>query len=301
MMPLRCIALLLLSLIVTGPPARAQTDTSLEVELTPHLATGEGSWSPGITPAAILSVQSIEPSTTWFVEAAAGGLLLLDADLNTEPLALSGTVGIARNFFRPSPTPPPPPSASTERPSPQQRGRDFGRVEFGLDARYETTQTFDDQNVAGGLQLQYARRARSGWARLIPSVIVSAEGALPVRADAREAVGADTDGFVLVRGMASVTPGLGAALPPDGLNPLDLHVYVDGRWEGATGTAWRAEGLNTAFYGAATLLYELREAVGFIEQVYVRFADGRIPPTTVAHRVWTIGIVLGLSGTAEGP
>ena len=295
------IALAGLVLLGTQPAARAQTVTSFDADLAPHLLTADRTWAPGLTPDLRLNAEHTGFSTSWFARAQTGGPLLLDADLATEALSVSAALGIARNFFRPSPTPPPPPGAPTVPSPPRTGARDFGRVAAGLGLRYETTQTFEDQTLTGGLQLTYSMRGQSGWARLIPSVHLSAEGALPVRADAREAVDAETNGFVLLRGMASITPGLGAALPPDWLDPLDLHVLVDGRWEGATGSAWRSEGLDTAFYAAATLLYAFRDAVGVVEQLYVRFSDGRVPPTTGADRTWTFGAVVGLPASDSRP
>lgn len=301
MIRLRCILLVCLGLLGAEPAARAQTVTSFDANLAPHLLTADRTWAPGLTPDLRLAAEHAGFSTSWFARAEAGGPLLLDADLATEALSVSGALGIARNFFRPSPTPPPPPGAPTAPPPARTGARDFGRGAAGLSLRYETTQTFEDQNLTGGLQLTYSMRGQSGWARLIPSVHVAVEGALPVRADARKAVGAETNGFVLLRGMASVTPGLGAALPPDWLDPLDLHVYVDGRWEGATGSAWRSEGLDTAFYAAATLLYAFRDAVGVVEQLYVRWSDGRVPPAIEAEPTWTFGVVVGLPARDSRP
>jgi hypothetical protein len=260
-------------------------------ELRPHLAADAGTWTPGLRYDVLYRRDQAGRATAWFAEVASTGYLLGVPGLNTEPLLVDLAAGFVKNFVQiddnnllPITTDP----DTVDR----QPLRDYGRLDAGVALGFETNQTFDDQQVTAGVEAGYVNIRTVGWWGWVPSLVVSARGVLPVTSAARDALEAETDPFVSVRGTATLAPRIGTLLPGQILQPLGLHVQATGHWEMGTGATWRDANRHRAGLIAGTLLYAVNQRIRFIDQVYARFSRGRVPPYVVSGSTWTIGLVL---------
>lgn len=272
-------------------PSFAQSTGATDVELRPHLATDLDRWTPGLRYHLGRRWGAVTQTSTWFASAATSGRLLTRPALNTEPLTLDLSAGFTVNFVqlddsdRLPLTLDPDTVASTEL-------RDYGRLDAAITAGLESNQTFDDAQFVGGLEAGYVNITSVGLWGWVPSVVISANGVVPIEDEARHLRGGDSDPFVSLRGVATIAPRIGEFLPGRALKPLGLHVQADGHWELGTEAPWRNAGLHTAGLVAVSLLYAVNQRVPLLDQVYARFGYGRLPPNVVVEQTWAIGLVL---------
>ena len=287
-------SLVLLLAVFGSLPVRAQPDSGsshTQLDVRPHLATDRDTWTPGLSYDALYRQDAEGSTRSWFAELASAGRLLLEPRLNTEPLTVDLAAGFVVNFVQveeenllPITTDP---DTVERRPL-----RDYGRLDAALNVGFETNQTLDDQQVTAGLEAGYVNIKTVGIWGWVPSLVVSARGVVPIEATAREAIGADTDAFVSLRGVATIAPRIGELFPWRALKPLGLHVKAEGHWELGTGGVWRDTDRNTAGLIAGTLLYAVNQRVRFLDQVYARWSRGRVPPNPIGDSTWTLGVVL---------
>jgi len=215
----------------------------------------------------------------------AGGLLTLDKKLNSTHLRGAITLGGAINLSGPK---------ISERGDQEgeeviiQQPFDYGRLNGGFNAGYETDQALDNRNLTIGLKLTYVYLQHQGWKMLIPSIHTWYEY---VQMD-KTTLLADPENYERFRVAASWKAPVGDWLP-DPFAPLSLH--LDARY---FMDVERAEAIETAdmdqsHYVAAYLNYTLPNPLlgDFISGVYLKVSDGGIPPVVVETTRLHLGIV----------
>jgi len=287
--PLVFMLLVLTTIAAEAQPGRenSATDTT-RLNVSPHLATDRDTWTVGFRYDAAYRRDMEGQTRSWFAELASEGRFLAEPALNTEPLEIDLAAGLVVNFVEAAPLPVTNDPDDVE----TQPIRDYGRLDAALTAGYETDQTLDNQQVTAGLEAGYVSIKTVGIWGWVPSLVVSARGVFPLKTEAREAIGADTDAFVSLRGVATIAPRIGELLPVRALKPLVLHIMAEGHWELGTGKLWREADLNTSGLIATTLLYAIDQRIRFVDQVYARWSRGRVPPNTIVDNTWTMGILL---------
>ena len=74
-------------------------------------------------------------------------------------------------------------------------GFNRGWIEIGLAAEHEVSADWRERNVLGSAQLRYGLN-RSGWWRLVPSVVAHLDAVVPVASEARDTLGLSDDGHL---------------------------------------------------------------------------------------------------------
>lgn len=291
MTPPRWLWLLLLTATLGVRPAPAQ----VSVTLRPVVEAGEG-LSPvtvgvGFDAAARHRATS-RGGTRLFGEAAATGAVLLDPALNTRPLVAALRGGGVWLLYEPVVEAFDPDAVDADAPEDAAGGTDRGRIDLAFAARYETDQTFDEQQGVAALELGYVNLKAEGWQGLIPSVVLAADGVLPLTSEARDGLGLDDDVFVRLRGQGSVNWRFGASLPSPVLRPLGLRLAGDLALELGVDEAWEVAGLDDAAYGQALLSYNVDWRSAYVYEVFAGVGAGRVPPETVSETKLIVGLIL---------
>lgn len=228
--------------------------------------------------------------TGGYVRAETQGALALKARYNPEHVAARVDGGLSINMSRHTPTPfQPDDTTATLAP----RSRYYGRLSLGAEARTETNQSLDEVNISGGVRVAYTYIRNEGWQGLIPSVVAEAEWVTPVASDVRDVMELALDAFPRLHLAASWNVPVGAYLGGKPLRPLGLH--IDTRYY----KSWRLDpalvdiDVDEAAYVAASVSYGLVGRVPFVNEVFVRFSDGRLPPAFREDTFFFVGVVLG--------
>lgn len=225
-----------------------------------------------------------------YARAGTEGALAWKARYNPENLAASVDGGLSINLSRHTPTPFNPDDTTTAVVRP--RNPYFGRLAVGASGRAETNQSFEEVNLSGGVRAAYTYIRNEGWEALIPSAVVEVAWVTPVESEVRDALALPDEAFPRLHLAASWNVPIGALLGAAPLRPLGLH--IDTRYY----KSWRldpvleAAHFDEAAYAAASLSYELVGRVPFVNEVFVRFSDGRLPPDFREDTFFFIGIVL---------
>lgn len=157
---------------------------------------------------------------------------------------------------------------------------------LGLGARiqYESSGDFDEQALAGGLELRYADPRRS----LLPSTVVVWDWVKPTTSEVRDLLDLEGDvhGRLGVRGYWLV-PIAGR-----------FEAEVDGAyfWTFGLHEALEARGWDEGPYLAGTLAYGLGRPLGplMLRSLFVGYAYGQRPTAGREDRAWTLGAEIGV-------
>jgi hypothetical protein len=288
----------LLSMLVLAVPDGACAGDAVEFKhkFSPGVLTVRGDWTASLDYDLGLSAQlwsqaereSFRKSLSAHLNTK--GTVAMDADLNTAPLSAAAGLTTSINLYRP------PRVVLGERPGEyltESEGFNYGRLDFSLLGGYETDQRLDNRNVTGGAELGYVLTENRGFKALVPSVFVGYDFIHVDRSELQRHLGVDDDDFRRWRVFASWKIPVGEWLS-ERLDPLNAHVDLRYyRSDGVPG-AIREAGKDDAFYAAGGLSYSFgpQPLWRFVNAVFVRVADGRIPP--VAHEATTVTVGLAM-------
>lgn len=284
-----------LALVVLLPVA-AGADDSLEFRrsIRPGLLTAHGDWTVALDYdlglSTLLWSQPERESFRKNLSARIGtkGSVAVDPDLNSRPLAADAGVTTAVNLYRP------PKVVLGERPGEyrtEEAGFNYGRASLSLLAGYETDQRLDNRNITAGAELGYVLTENRGLKALVPSLFLGYDLVFVDRSEQQRRLGVGDDDSRRLRLFASWKLPVGAWLPGP-LEPLnahfDLRYYVSDGLPGAIRSADR----DDAIYEAGGLSYSFsREPLwGVVNALFVRVANGRIPPVTDDATTVMIGL-----------
>lgn len=265
------------------------------VEISPKIATDESAsdWTLGLSYdvnypwSELQSLQLGEAES--FVQLQLKGTVLENKDLNNEALVsqvIAGFSLLGGQAVSPDFSPGMDPNAGVGE---SKDKRNWGYIYGGFNARHETIQSFDEQNLAAGFEAGYINIRTEGLFSFIPSVIVAGEYVNGVASDIEE------DTYGRFRAEASLKCAFGELLfDHKALMPFGLR--LDGRYN----RAWdmddklKAADQDEVSYLAAALTYSSTMTLSVLKNpvFFIRYADGRIPPNTADERVVTAGVTL---------
>jgi hypothetical protein len=159
----------------------------------------------------------------------------------------------------------------------------YGAFQYGLHAQYESSSDFDEQALAGGLELRYIDVTRA-W---LPSTVVQVDAVRSVSSESRDALGLENSahGRVGVRGYWWVELGTW------------LEAELDGAyfWTFGLEDELQAGGFEDGPYGAITVGYRPHWPVGSLEvaSIFTGYAYGNLPTGPRDQKAWTIGLEVG--------
>ena len=217
------------------------------------------------------------------------GTVAIDEDLNKKGLISEGMAGFSllggraqEHVFTPGM------DVDSNRGAAKDIGN-WGYIFAGIDARHEATQTFDDQNLAAGMELGYINPRDENIYSFIPSVVMAYEFVDRVASDI------DTDNYSRFRIEASLKSSFGKQFfAKSALEPVGLR--LDGRYYKSTGMTDRLEstGQDEITYFAAALTYSPNILVYKVRRptFFVRLSDGRLPPNTDDETVVSVGVIV---------
>lgn len=176
----------------------------------------------------------------------------------------------------------------------QDRGKakdvgNWGYIYAGLNLRHETIQTFDEQNLAAGLELGYINPRDEDVYAFIPSVILAYEYVDGIVSDIEE------DQYSRLRIEAALKSDFGKQVfNGNALEPLGLR--LDGRYYQAhdMDRELEDEGRDDITYFAVALTYKNKaEIAGFERQTFfIQLSNGRIPPNTEDDTIVSAGVIV---------
>ncbi len=212
-----------------------------------------------------------------------------DKDRNPDNLLAEAGGGLVFNTYRPGEfgdLDPEDPDAGMPK-----KARDWGRFDFALKARFESDQALDEQDILVGLETGYVHTSKP----LIPSLVVAYEWANSVESELRDSLGLQDDSYSRLRVALSWHLLFSEVLPKrPAWQPVDFH--ADLRHFELIGLEQPLEvmDLDDATYLALSVSYSLASRKPeWLDQVFVRYSDGRLPPNLATDQSWGVGIVLG--------
>jgi hypothetical protein len=288
------IPLLLILLLSTGP-AFADDSLELKYRFRPGLLSADGDWTLALNyDVKVSKIMWYLPRKNAFrkqlmAHVATQGTLAADSDLNTEPLLADAGFTIAINFYRP------PIISLGAQPGEyktEEKGFNWGRLSFSLLAGYESDQTLDNQNLTVGGEIGYVLTENQGIKALIPSIFVGYDFVFDEHSDLEQDLG-DNDDYRRFRMFASWKIPVGQWLP-EALDALNAH--FDLRYYKSDGLprSYQVADQDEAVYKAGSLSYSFGQQplLGVVNEVYVRIADGRIPPVTEDNTTLMVGMTV---------
>lgn len=291
-------ALCLSLLLITGADGVVRADDSLTVktDLRPGVLSAHGDWTASLDydlgVAKELWSQPERTSFRTYLNGRLGtrGTVAVDPDLNTHALTTDGGLTTAINLYRPARV------ELGSRPGEYrtvEEGFNYGRTSLSILGGYEADQRFDNRNITAGVEVGYALAENQGLKSLVPSLFVGYDLVFVDRSELNRRLGVDDDsaGRLRVFGSWKVPVGQWLPAPLDALDAhLDLRYYLSNSVEKEV----RRADKDDAVYVAGALSYSFRDAplFGFVNAVFLRIADGRIPPVTDDATTVTIGLAL---------
>lgn len=211
---------------------------------------------------------------TAYLEEELKGTLALDPDLNREPLSasLSGLI-----------------SFDTRR---LIDAADFGFLQTGLQAGYESDQRFENRNARAGLFAGYVNNNKNLLWPLVPNADLHFDAVWNDRAEERAKRGVD-DNDSYARWNVNLSwawfPGTAfehcATLQPLGLL-FDYRYFQEENQE----TAWKDAHLDCYDYAAAMLSYHT--GWKYAQYLFLKYADGHLPTETEDETTLSLGVVV---------
>lgn len=295
MLPLRKIIPVLILLLVMSIPVLAADSWDLNYRFQPGLLTADSEWTPALSyDVKVTKIMWSQPGKQTFrkyLSAHVGirGTLAGDVDLNSEPLLADAGFTTAINLYRP------PIVSLGDQPGEYRTEREgfrWGRLSLSLLAGYESDQSLDNRNFTGGGEIGYALVENQDLKALIPSIFVGYDFVFNDHSDLEQDLG-DNDDSRRARVFASWKLPVGQWISGslDGLN-----VHFDLRYFKSEGLskAYRDAEQDEAVYKAGALSYSFgaEPLWGVINAVYVRLANGRIPPVTDNDTTVMVGLTV---------
>lgn len=264
--------------------------------LRPGVLTSRGDWTVSLDYDLQASKRFwAEPEAVSFrreltVFAKTDGALAADPDLNTTPLVTQiGTRGYL-NLYRPSRMEPgqEPGTFRTI-----QRGLNWGLISLGLLAGYETDQRLDNRNVTAGAEAGYALTENHGLKALIPSFFVGYDYVRIETSKLQRTLGVDDKDSGRLRVFGSWKLPVGS-LVGGAFDPLNAHFDIRYYRSDGLPNALRARDEDDALYTAGALSYSFgpQPLAGFVNALFIRLANGRIPPATKEATTVTLGLTV---------
>jgi hypothetical protein len=278
-------------LIAAGTQPVLAGDIVWEGKLEPAWLSGDGDNTFGVS-----FEGSAATSGHWVdVRLSTKGTLALDEEVNPDPISAELKLFKTWDFYEP------PTGGNDPFGNPDQEmnpGHDYGSIEAGLVARFETDQETDNYGWAFGIGAGYL-----SMAEIIPklplnvSVYANLERVKPVESETRECFGLDEEDYSRFRAAASIKYKVGAHFARTALNPIALHGDVRYYQDLDAPEEITETGLDTDIYWACTVSYELNDLGSAVkgwpvDAIFVRISGGRVPPETRDETTVFLGFVI---------
>lgn len=294
-------ALVLLCCVLAAiPPVNGNEP---ELELRPLLQEGEesGELTGGLSFEANRrwerTVASRDGNRLWsgFFEIESEGSVLLDEDENHKNLwagfsagfAVDDASGVDTGEFSTDP------EERSDEPGLGEVGKNRGSFDLGFSVRFETDQALREQLVLGGLELGYVHWRQSRWWPLLPSVVVAYEWSTITRSEVRDLAGIEDDSGSRLRAEMSWNLRLLDRVKNETLRRLGFHADLRYFEQDGGGPVLEVLRLDEATYLRLAISYDLAQSRWrWLQQVYIRYADGRLPPATEDRQSFAVGLVL---------
>jgi hypothetical protein len=289
------IIFVLLILIFSNNHVFAEDPLEIRHRFQPGLLSADNDWTLSLDyDIKVSKIMWSQPEKKAFrkhlnIHLATRGAIACDADLNNEPLLTDAGLTTAINLYRP------PIVSLGEQPGEYiitEEGFNWGRLSFSLLAGYETDQTFDNRNLTGGAEFGYVLTENQGIKALMPSIFAGYDFVFNDHSDLEQNLH-DNDNSSRLRVFASWKIPLGQWLP-GGINGLNAH--FDLRYYKSYGLSreYQDADLDEAVYKAGSLSYSFgaEPLLSVVNAVYVRLANGRIPPVTHDNTTLMIGLTV---------
>lgn len=218
------------------------------------------------------------------------GMLVADKDLNPHPLRAEALLGASLNMSGPKIARR---GAEEGEEIISQYPFNYGRLSAGLNIGYETDQTTDNRNATAGAELAYVLTENQGLKALVPSLSALYEWVCIDKSEFQDRLRIDDDTCNRFRIAASWKIPIGDLLPAP-FNQFSFHADVRYfRDYGRPGAIEEAKKDESA-YIAGVLNYTFEKTIlfGMLGGIFLKVADGRIPPAAKELFQIHLGIIL---------